>query len=61
MSRLAWTTITLFIFHTVAGMPGTHHHVQLLVEMESHKLIPRLVLNHHPPNLSLSTKLELQV
>jgi hypothetical protein len=61
MPRLAWITILLFLLPCVAWMTGTHHHAQLLVEMGFHKFLPKLALNHHPPNLHFPSSLDYRL
>jgi hypothetical protein len=38
LPRLAWSKIFSFMFPTIAGITGTHHHAQVLVEMGSFEL-----------------------
>jgi hypothetical protein len=55
MFGLAWMAIFLFVFSfAIAGMIGTHHQAQPLVEIGSH-IFAQPVLDHVPPNLHLSS------
>jgi hypothetical protein len=53
MIRPVWTPILLFMLPQIAGMTGVHLHIQLLVEMWSCELLPRLALNCYSSDLHL--------
>jgi hypothetical protein len=53
MLQLVWTAILLFSFPCIADMTGVTHQAQSLFEMGSWEILPELVSNHNPPNVSL--------
>jgi hypothetical protein len=52
MPGIAWTSVLLFVLPCIAGMTGTHHCTQPLVETGGWRVLmnflPALALNHNP-------------